>query len=84
MKKPQKESLYEFHCNLNNRGQLDSPLSLHWSPMFSYLDENKQSLSFVYSGIYYPKNKRIDVLNLSQLVEYQEDISNSKIYVIKQ
>lgn len=74
----QNPALYEFRCNIDNKGQIDSPVSLKWSPTFSYLDQNKDISCFNYSAVYYPKNERIDVLNFEELVEYNNNTKNSK------
>lgn len=77
-KKPQLSDLYEFRCNVDEKGRLDSPLSLKWDPVFSHLDENKETQGFICSALYYPKVRRIDVLNLEHLIEYQQGFGNSK------
>jgi len=78
----QNPAFYEFRCNIDNKGQVDSPVSLKWDPIFSYLDQNKEITCFNYSAVYYPKHERIDVLNFDELVEYNNNTENSnKLFV---
>jgi len=79
----QAPNFYEFRCNIDNKGQVDSPVSLKWDPIFSYLDQNKEISCYNYSAVYHPKQEKIDVLNFEELVEYNNNTENSKrIYLM--
>jgi len=75
---------YEFRCNVDEKGQIDSPISLKWDPVFSYLDREKTIWSFNCSAIYDPKYNKVSVLNFNQLATYQSrSFEPSKISSVK-
>jgi len=82
--KPNFSELYEFRCNIDEQGQIDSPITLQWNPVFSYLDNEKNNWGFGCTAVYDPKLRRVDVLNLNQLTDFQsKSFESSNIFEVK-
>ena len=79
IKRMQSLDLHEFRCNIDEKGNIDSPISLKWDPMFSQFDANKKTLRLNCSGIYHSKANRFDVLNLKHIHEYQQNLFGGKL-----
>jgi hypothetical protein len=76
------EPFYEFRCNIDDKGKLDSPIALMWEPTFSYLDEKKNDQGIVFSANYYPTEKKVGIVNYSSAMNLFYRISEKNTFPV--